>query len=1239
MYITRAEQIALDDALVAPANQLKIGKCNLRLSSDLKSKEATLQVVYDVLKLSPFFKAFQITTDVPEIYMQEEMLQICPKLPNQQFEELPFEEEILTFLGDLGHSGEIKVITDINVNKLHQPWRLFATVINKCLSGKSTRYDSLRLSQAQILWGMYHKKSVDYAYLLWEDFVYQVENMNVKRSNEMYYPRFTKVIVNFFMTKDSSIPRRNRVNRHFNRDDPMFTMIKIASRHKDTQLYGAILPDELTNEAIKYSESYKEHYAIASGDKPPKTKASVKKKQTGSDKIKTPPTDKGKRLKTSAKAAKPAKKKQPAKMSKAKGLTVLSEVALTEAEQMELATKRILIQTHSSHTNGLGTDTGIGNIPGVLDVPTYASDDEQISWKSSDEEDNYEVAMSGNDDDDADNQDDDDNDDDDNADNQDDDDNDDDDQNDDNIDNENDDNDDDDDDDGQDHEGLDDDNEQTDSDNDGDDFVYPKFSTHDEEDKEEDRFDLRVQTPYHYESINDEESNEVTHGANVEGEELDEEVKNEEDEANELYRDMNVNLEGRDTEMTDSPRTIIQNTQVIEDTHVIITPVNPEGQQQSSSVSSGFVSNMFNPSPDTGIDSIFNLNTESTSLVDVLVTTIAEPPLSSATTLPPPTIPLITHLQQTPARTPTTVPSSSLQDLPNFGSLFGLRDEAQAENEDFINKLDDNIKKIIKDKVKEQVKAQVSKILLKIEKTVNEQLKAKVLTRLSNKSKTSHVIAANLSELELKKILIDKMESNKSIHISDEHKNLYKALVDAYKSEKLILDTYGDTVSFKRRRDDEDKDEEPSTGSNRGSKRRRAEKEPESTSAPKEKTSRTTGKYTKGSKSHHKSTDKSAQAEEPMHTAEDLEEPAHHEFVTGDTKDKHDEDTSQHPDWFQKPSKPPTPDHDRNKTLPTAHGPIQLWLSTLAQKEDTRESFNELMDTSLDFSAIIMNRLKVDTLTPELLAEEVYKATTDQLDWINPEGQQYPHDLRKPLPLIPNSRGRQVIPFDHFINNDLEYLSGGVSSRKYATLVMKTKAADYGHIKWIEDLVPNRMWSQVPVSYDKHALWGISHWGRKRQQFYGFAVNRESARDVYSKRRIIAVTNLQIVEWHNYKHLDWITVRRDDDKLYKFKEGDFNRLRIQDIEDMLLLLVQGKLTNLTVEECLAFNVSLRISDLKQKEAYTAYSNPRGFIYQNKAKKNKLMRIDELYKFSNGTLNDVQTALNDRLKEIRMKYLP
>nr|GFA07290.1 hypothetical protein [Tanacetum cinerariifolium] len=177
-----------------------------------------------------------------------------------------------------------------------------------------------------------------------------------------------------------------------------------------------------------------------------------------------------------------------------------------------------------------------------------------------------------------------------------------------------------------------------------------------------------------------------------------------------------------------------------------------------------------------------------------------------------------------------------------------LQDEAQAENEDFLNKLDEKNQKIIKEHVKEQVKVQVSKILTKIEKFVNEQLEAENLTHGEQKV-YPHIKCT---------------------------KNLYKAMVEAYECDKIIMDTYGDTVTMKRRRDDKDKDEKPSAGSNRGSKRRRAGKELESTSAPKEKTSKTSGKSTEGSKSHKKTTSESAPAEEP----------AHQEFETGATDDQ-----------------------------------------------------------------------------------------------------------------------------------------------------------------------------------------------------------------------------------------------------------------------------------------------------------------------------------------------------------------
>nr|GEZ91234.1 hypothetical protein [Tanacetum cinerariifolium] len=173
-----------------------------------------------------------------------------------------------------------------------------------------------------------------------------------------------------------------------------------------------------------------------------------------------------------------------------------------------------------------------------------------------------------------------------------------------------------------------------------------------------------------------------------------------------------------------------------------------------------------------------------------------------------------------------------------------LREEAQKENDEFLRTVDENIKKIIKEQVKDQVKAQVSKILPRVEQAVNEQLEAEVLTRSSHSSRTSYAVAADLSEMELKKILIEKIEGNKCIQRSNAQRNLYKALVDAYESDKIILDTHGETVTLKRRRDDDDrdKDEEPSAGPDRGSKRRREGKELESASTPLETTTRSAGR-------------------------------------------------------------------------------------------------------------------------------------------------------------------------------------------------------------------------------------------------------------------------------------------------------------------------------------------------------------------------------------------------------------
>nr|GEU62209.1 retrovirus-related Pol polyprotein from transposon TNT 1-94 [Tanacetum cinerariifolium] len=832
--------------------------------------------------------AFLVTVNVPEIYMQEfwttatvhhhairfkmdkkkhivnlesfrDMLHICPRVPGQSFAEPPFEEKILAFIRFLGHSTAIRTLTD-------------------------------------------------------------VEHKDHKKSNEMYYPWFTKVIIHHFMSNDSSIPRRNKVNWHYVRDDHMFSTIKLVSRHQNIQQFGAA---------------------------PPKPKASIRRTRSSSDTSITPLTTAvGPRLTFSQKG------KQAAKASKAKNLSSLSKVSMTKAQQLKLVTKRSLQQTHISQTSGFGVDEGTGSIPGVPEVTTDESE-EEISWNSAKDEG---------------------------------------------------------DDEGKDGDSNDDDN--------GDDDDKQEFDKeeYDEETRDEESFDPILKTP---ENSDEEGNGEEDLGLNVSREA----GHDEKEEEHELYRDVNINQ-----------RRGIQTTQEVEDSHVTLISVNPDGQQQSSSVSSQFVTSMLNPTLDV----------------------------------------------------------------------------AQKENDEFLKTIDENMQNIIKEQVKEQVKVQVSKIFPRIEQTVNEQLAAEVLTRSSHSSKTSYAVAADLSQTELKNILIEKMEGNKSIQRSDEQRNLYKALVEVYESDKIILNTHRETVTLKRHRDDDaDKDEEPFVGPDQGSKRRKEGKEHESANAPTETATRSAGRSTQGTKSRQVSASESAFAEELIQTTFQMEEPSCLEFETG-VEDQPIIQSSQHPEWFSQQQKPPSSDRDWNKTMPATHGSIQPWISGLAKLSDSRSSFNELMDTPMDFSNFLINRLKVDTLTLDLLAgptnelmkgsckslveleyhlEEVYKATTDQLDRVNPEGQQYPHYLLKPLPLIPNNRGRLVIPFEHFINNDLEYLRGGASSHKYNTSITKTKGADYGHIKLIEDLMPWTMWIEEPIGYDKHALWGVSHWGRKRQQFYGFTVN------------------------------------------------------------------------------------------------------------------------------------------------------
>nr|GEZ57939.1 hypothetical protein [Tanacetum cinerariifolium] len=316
---TKAQQSALDKALVAPENQRVIGKCNIKINPRMKPNEPTYQVVFDALALTTCYSAFLVTAEVPVICMHQfwatvnkhnasyqfkidnkrfsmnvevfrEILNIYPRFLSQEFVEPPSEEEALSFIRKLGHSAEIKYITD----------------------------------------GMYYKKNLDFVALILEDLAYQIDNNDSKKHDKMLYPRFTKIIIHHFLKKDKSISMRNRTFMHTARDDSLLGTMRFVSRHKDTQVYGDILPKAMKNQAMLDSET-------PSKKKPTKAKKDV------------PLTKKP------ATKPKPTKKKAPVKADRCKG--VLDE------------------QQHKIS----GIDEGTGAKTGAPDVPKYDSKSDKES--------------------------------------------------------------------------------------------------------------------------------------------------------------------------------------------------------------------------------------------------------------------------------------------------------------------------------------------------------------------------------------------------------------------------------------------------------------------------------------------------------------------------------------------------------------------------------------------------------------------------------------------------------------------------------------------------------------------------------------------------------------------------------------------------------------------------------------------------------------------------------------------
>ncbi|GJS20273.1 hypothetical protein Tco_0448905 [Tanacetum coccineum] len=211
---------------------------------------------------------------------------------------------------------------------------------SKCISGKSTGLDRLRPSRAQILWGMFNQKNVDYIALLWEDFMFQADNKEISSAH-----------------------------------DTLLGTLKFVSKTKDYQKYGALIPEEMINQAIKDSKEYKTYLKFASGKFTPMNTRNLSWAKN-----------------LNREAAKTAKK-----TARANSYILCKQLkALKKSKQ----------DTHMLHASGLGDGVGsqlkfldelkekttstherTSTIPRVPDVPKVHSESENESWGDSEDDD------------------------------------------------------------------------------------------------------------------------------------------------------------------------------------------------------------------------------------------------------------------------------------------------------------------------------------------------------------------------------------------------------------------------------------------------------------------------------------------------------------------------------------------------------------------------------------------------------------------------------------------------------------------------------------------------------------------------------------------------------------------------------------------------------------------------------------------------------------------------------------
>ncbi|GJV45212.1 hypothetical protein Tco_1429748 [Tanacetum coccineum] len=383
---TMAPPVRTDEQILPRIRWVPIGKSNCYLNEEKSQPSPIFKIAVDILKQTNFFRAFTASSTIPAIYIQQfwdticfdskagsykcqldeqwfdltqdtlrDALQITPVDKNRAFSPPPTPDTLIKFVNELGYPREVINLSNVTTNDMFQPWRALTTIINLCLTGKTSGFERPRAPVLQILWGVVNRAHIDYAERMWEEFTQSIHNFTEdkrnlaqqaqgkKKATIILIPsiRFTKLII-FHLQRLHNFHPRPESPLHLPTEEPVLGNLKFSAKGTKREVFGMTIPNELINDVIRganYYEAYlnkvTSHQRYLPSEEMTPTKPQKKKCKPVSETSDAPP------LAKRAKARKVVKKRN-AKSSKQLVDEFIDEGVLAAEPRLEDMEEEIL---------------------------------------------------------------------------------------------------------------------------------------------------------------------------------------------------------------------------------------------------------------------------------------------------------------------------------------------------------------------------------------------------------------------------------------------------------------------------------------------------------------------------------------------------------------------------------------------------------------------------------------------------------------------------------------------------------------------------------------------------------------------------------------------------------------------------------------------------------------------------------------------------------------------------------